>query len=91
MSKFKIGDKVRPTHWVDKSYNNNMFHDETGVVVVVREPHLYTVKRDKDGELFTAHEMYWEEAMETMYDRINLSITTVERANGSISVTYNIG
>lgn len=62
MSKFKIGDKVRPKHWVDKSYTKNMFHNETGVVVTVHGPHLYTIKRDSDGELFTANEMYWEEA-----------------------------
>ena len=62
MSKFKIGDKVQPKHWVDKSYNKNMFHGETGVVVKMHGPHLYTVKRDSDGEYFTANEMYWEGA-----------------------------
>ena len=62
MGKFKIGDKVRPKHWINWSDKDNMFHDETGVVVKMHGPHLLIVKRDSDGKYFTANEMYWEEA-----------------------------
>ena len=61
MCKFKVGDRVRPKSWVERSYYVNMFHEETGVVVGI-DSNCLLVKRESDGEGFAAHEMYWEEA-----------------------------
>ena len=62
----KIGDKVRPKHIIPVSNKKNMFENETGVIVDISLDNyghtFFTVRRDRDGEIFDAFEWSWEEA-----------------------------
>ena len=73
--KLKVGDRVRPTRMIPVLNKKNMFEDETGVIVGIKvieyedcwfdnppEEYSYTVKRDRDGEMFEGHERLWEKA-----------------------------